>query len=116
MFRFHYNNPALKPRRQQLRRKSTNSEQVLWSLIRNRQLGYKFLRQYSVDGYVIDFYCPRLRLGIEIEGEIHRFSKKYDDYRNRYIEAAGIRSIHIPANMVIHHQGQAMQIIKSSLP
>lgn len=43
-------------------------------------IGYKFKRQYSVDQYVIDFYCPKLKLAVEIDGSGHNSSeqKKYD--------------------------------------
>lgn len=116
MFKFHYNNPVLKFRRQELRRKSTDSEKIIWSLVRNYQLGYKFFRQYSVDGYVLDFYCPKIRLGIEIDGGIHKLSKKYDDYRNRYLQAANIKLIHFTTELVINDQPKVLEVIRSSLP
>ena len=90
---FHLNITPLKNRRQQLRRDSTCFEKVLWNKIRNSKLGHKFFRQYSVDGYVLDFYCPEKRLGIEIDGGYHQKPdvKKYDSYRTRYLEAYNIK-------------------------
>jgi len=58
-------------RRRKLRGDSTESENILWSALRNNKLGVKFRRQYSVEGYVVDFYGPEKRLAIEIEGSIH---------------------------------------------
>ena len=68
---FIYNSSNLKPRRRQLRNRATETEVLLWNKLRRRQLGFKFVRQYSVSGYVIDFYAPQIRLAIELDGEYH---------------------------------------------
>jgi len=48
------------------------AEIILWSRLKGRQLeGYKFRRQYSVEHFVIDFYCPELKLAVEIDGDSH---------------------------------------------
>ena len=61
----------------------------MWEKLRNNKLGMKFRRQYSVRGYVVDFYCPKKRLMIEILGSVHKNAavKKYDDYRREYLKA-----------------------------
>lgn len=84
-----YHLTELKPRRRDLRRKSTNAEKLLWERLRNNKLGVKFRRQFSVMGYVVDFYCPQYRLIIELKGGVHKTtsSKKYDDYRRKYLES-----------------------------
>lgn len=67
-----YNNPAIKKTRQRLRRNLPSPEQVLWSKLKNKQLdGFKFRRQFGVDSYILDFYCPSCRLAIEIDGNSH---------------------------------------------
>lgn len=93
--RFVFNNVNLKNRRQKLRRDSTDTEKILWYRIRNNKLGFKFFRQYSVEGYVLDFYCPEKKLAIEIDGGYHQKpdAKTYDLYRTKYIEAYGIKVI-----------------------
>ena len=75
---FHINKPQTKERRQELRNKSTKAEKLIWNLVRNNRLGCKFCRQYSFDNYVVDFYCPKKKLAIEIDGGIHEKSQKYD--------------------------------------
>lgn len=68
----HYNKKSEKEKRRKLRQNQTYSEKIVWRYLRNREmLGYKFRRQYSIDNYIIDFYCPRLQLAFEIDGEIH---------------------------------------------
>lgn len=48
------------------------AEVILWGRLKNRQLeGYKFRRQYSVQDFVIDFYCPELKLAVEVDGDSH---------------------------------------------
>jgi len=55
-----------------LRKNQTDAERKLWRMLRNRQLdGLKFRRQYSVDKYILDFYCPAYKLGIEADGGQH---------------------------------------------
>ena len=55
--------------------------------------GYKFRRQHSVDQYVLDFYCPELKLVIEIDGDSHFMpgAQEQDKTRQKHIEAFGIR-------------------------
>jgi very-short-patch-repair endonuclease len=85
------NKSKLLYRRRELRRKQTKPEEILWRCVRNRKMGIKFRRQYSVGGYVLDFYCPEIKLVIELDGEEH--SKKenflYDQDRTEYLEILG---------------------------
>ena len=74
------------------RKNPTKAEALLWDSLRNRRLGYKFRRQYPTDGYIIDFYCPELKICIEIDGQIHKNEeqKKYDWERSRILKEQGI--------------------------
>ncbi len=65
----------------------TNAEIILWSRIKNKQLGYKFLRQQSIGSYIVDFYCPTARLVIEIDGGQHYegAGKEADRQRDKYL-------------------------------
>src|SRR5437016_3935232 len=55
-----------------LRRRQTSTEARVWAIVRRKQLfGLKFRRQHPIAGFVVDFYCPALKLVIELEGEIH---------------------------------------------
>jgi very-short-patch-repair endonuclease len=98
-----YNHPELKNRRPDLRHKSTPTESLLWQRIRNSQLGVKFRRQYSVSGYVIDFFCLELRLALEVEGGIHSTKPQmiYDNYRYRFLQALDITILKIKNQEII---------------
>jgi len=55
-----------------LRKNQTEAEKKLWSVLRNRQLaGVKFRRQFSIGRYILDFYAPEYKLGIEADGGQH---------------------------------------------
>jgi very-short-patch-repair endonuclease len=65
----------------ELRHRSTEAEQILWSLLRNRKVkGKKFRRQHAIAQYVANFYCHECRLIIELEGHHHKKpgAKEYD--------------------------------------
>jgi len=82
------NDPVLKQRRRELRRDQTEAEKKLWTRLRNSQFcEVKFFRQYSVGPYIIDFYCPKLRLAIELDGGQHALddNRQYDAERSAYL-------------------------------
>jgi len=89
---FIFNKLSAKTHRRNLRKASTDAERKLWSKLRNKQLsGLKFFRQYSVGSYILDFYCPAVRLGIEADGSQHGTTRKdYDEKRTRYLEQFNI--------------------------
>ncbi|NEQ65287.1 MAG: endonuclease domain-containing protein [Symploca sp. SIO2D2] len=89
-----YNRASEKAKRQQLRRNMTKAEFRLWQKIKGKQLaGVKFRRQYSVDRFIVDFYCTELKLAIEVDGESHfrEGVQEYDKERQAFIESVGIR-------------------------
>ena len=101
-----YNLTNLKDRRRQLRRQQIPSEVKLWMLLRNRQFrGLKFRRQHSIGGYILDFYCPALRLAIEIDGESHLKPGRdiYVERRQRWIERQGITIVRFLSSDVINN-------------
>ncbi len=91
-----YNNPKLKKLRSKLRKSSTDQERIIWNLLRNRKLqGLKFFRQYSIETYILDFYCPEMRLSIEIDGGQHNESanKANNEKRTEYLNLHNITVI-----------------------
>ncbi|MCK4694987.1 MAG: endonuclease domain-containing protein [Candidatus Cloacimonetes bacterium] len=70
-------------------------EANLWyKVLRNRKLlNYKFLRQKPILNYILDFYCSKLLLGIEIDGESHNEKMSYDKQRSVSINKIGIKII-----------------------
>ncbi len=88
------NRASLKVRRKELRKNQTDCERILWQKLRNRQVNHlKFFRQYSFGSYILDFYCPEIRLAIELDGGQHMTAenKEYDQQRTSYLEANEVR-------------------------
>lgn len=89
-----YNRKEQTATRRKLRRESPKAERLLWWRLRGRQLdGLRFRRQYGVGEYVLDFYCPTARLGVEVDGESHFTPRAewQDAKRQAFIESLGIR-------------------------
>lgn len=85
--KFLYNHKTLRDRRRDLRNNQTPAEKLLWKHISGDKIqGLRFLRQYSVGPYILDFYCAKIRLGIELDGEVHKENKLYDKDREIKIE------------------------------
>lgn len=67
-----YNLTELKYKRRSLRKNPPSPEILVWHKLRNRQVGgCKFKRQYSIDNFILDFFCPELKLAVEIDGDSH---------------------------------------------
>mgnify|MGYP001577182727 FL=1 len=86
---FLYNKSEVAGRRKELRNRMTPAEKKLWGYLRgNRFKNFKFRRQHSIGNYIVDFYCPELRLVIEIDGDSHFGDEavKYDQHRENFIK------------------------------
>ena len=80
----------------QLRREMTPQERRVWDTVRGRKLGgYKFRRQQVIDGYIADFYCDRVGVVLELDGEIHDSQVEYDTHRDKVIASRGLTVIRI---------------------
>ena len=76
-----FNKHTEKEKRRILRKDTTASEKIVWTYLRRKQiLSERFLRQFSIEYYVLDFYCPRLKLAIEIDGDSHFINQDVIDY------------------------------------
>ncbi len=88
-----YNKTKTLEKRKLLRKNQTLQETILWEELRRNKYGCKFRRQYSVGSYVLDFYSPKHKLAIEIDGFGHIKNKKYDEERSRFFNVLGIKTI-----------------------
>jgi len=87
------NLPETKYHRRSLRNDATPAEIVLWQYLKKSQVGgLKFRRQHGVGAYVLDFYCPEIKLCIELDGDIHHtpMSFEHDMQRTSYLNNQGI--------------------------
>ena len=102
--KFLRNDPALKQRRRELRRNQTDAEKALWAKLRNKQFyGMKFFRQYSIGPYILDFYCPTIKLAVELDGGQHNQpeNRVYDETRSEYLKTKGIEVVRFWDNEIL---------------
>ena len=114
----HFNKRKELEKRRKLRKEETYVEKIVWLHLRDRQiLGYKFRRQYSVDHFVIDFYCPELKLAVEIDGDVHEIpeQKDYDKARQKYLEKFGINFIRIKNEEFLGNPNKAFSKIEKKI-
>ena len=79
--------------RRGLRTTATPAEITLWQYLKRSQVGgLKFRRQHSVGAYILDFYCPEIKLDIELDGDVHEapLSYEHDMIRTDYLNQQGI--------------------------
>jgi very-short-patch-repair endonuclease len=90
-----HNIEQLKIIRRKLRKDLTPAEKIFWYKIRDTLVQYRFRRQHSIGQYVVDFYCAKLKLIIEIDGDSHTDEKQIiiDQQRNAYFEKLNLSTI-----------------------
>ena len=90
-------------RARQLRSEMSVPERILWRHLRGRPRGLKFRRQHPAGAYIIDFYCARLRLAIEVDGWAHDSAEtiKRDQAKSAFLRSQGIATTRIPAAAVM---------------
>lgn len=92
------------------RKNQTQAEKKIWQMLRNKSLkNYKFLRQKPLDNFVADFYCAKLMLVIEIDGDSHSRQKEYDALRSERLEEYGIQVIRYHNNNIINNISRVHQ-------
>ncbi len=115
-----YNEQQLKERRKGLRRGQTEAEKLLWGRLRSKQIcGLKFHRQFSVGPYILDFFCPQIKLAIELDGGQHaeEGNKEYDAIRTDYLKGIGIEVLRFWNNEVIKNiNGVLSKIVERVTP
>ena len=110
-------------KRRDLRNHSTAAEASLWKVLKNSQVGgFKFRRQDGIGPYILDFYCPLLHLGIELDGSAHDapMADKHDEIRTKYLEEQGITIIRFRNEVVYRNPNaiveQIIEFAKTRIP
>ena len=84
------------------RKNPTDAEFVMWQFLRKNNFGYKFTRQKPILRFVLDFYCSKLLLAIEIDGGSHNKKQNYDLERDRYLSGLNIKTIRFTNEEVLN--------------
>lgn len=100
----------------QMRCNLTPSEKIMWQHLRNKKIeGNRFRSQHPIYRYILDFYCPCKSLAIEIDGDIHKLRKDYDEYRDEYLQSVGIKTLRFENSEVHQNIQKVISKIKDTL-
>ena len=96
----------------------TDAENMLWLKLRRKQLkGHQFYRQKIIGKYIVDFYCPKANLVIELDGGQHysEIGKAKDRARDDVLTKTGIKVLRFSDRDVFENIGGVMEEIWSCL-
>lgn len=83
--------PAKRDRARQMRLNMTAAENALWQRIKGHKVaGLSFRRQQVIEGFIVDFYCHKARLAIEVDGSVHDGQEEHDRERDAVLDARGV--------------------------
>ena len=111
-------NRKLKPTARRLRADMTNSEQILWSRLRKKQLqGTQFYRQKPIGTYIVDFYAPKAKLVVEVDGSQHLGLEhgQNDAERDAYLTSEGLRVLRFNNMQVLQEINAVVDAILRTL-
>jgi very-short-patch-repair endonuclease len=111
-------NKKLKPVSQKLRCSMTDAERLLWSKLRGKQLkGLQFYRQKIIGNYIVDFYCAKAGLIIEVDGGQHytEAGRSADAQRDRYLQSLGLRVLRYSDSDVLTNLNGVVERIYGSV-
>ena len=119
-YRGGYDFAGLVDKARELRKTQTPAEEVLWQVLRNRQVAdLKFRRQHQIGDYITDFYCDGRKLVIELDGGIHEepAKAKHDAKRQKYLESLGLTVLRFGNEEVLNNIEKVLvQISAANLP
>jgi very-short-patch-repair endonuclease len=88
----------------------------LWKYLRAGQLnGYRFQRQKPIDEFIVDFYCKRLKLVIEIDGETHNDKQDYDKRRENRLKELGFNVLRFDGYTILENVTGILDLIMNCI-
>jgi len=107
-------NRNLKNKARQLRKNLTDSENALWSRLRHKQLlGVQFYRQKPIGGHIVDFYAPKAKLVIEIDGSQHLEGDhiQKDRRRDEFLASIGLKVLRFDSREILKESDAVIDVI-----
>ena len=99
-------------RAKELRHEMTPAEKLLWEELRANKLGIHFRRQQIIAGFIVDFYCHKAALVIEVDGDIHDLQKEDDVKRDKALSEMGLKIVRFRNEDVIRDLPTVLEDIK----
>jgi len=117
MFSNNHYNKKLKPLARKLRNDGTRAESVMWRevLSNKKMMGIRFLRQRSIDNYIVDFFSKELKLIIEVDGYTHQFAEvaKNDRIRQDRLKQLGYPMLRFEDDEVLNDINNVVRTIEN---
>jgi len=102
-------------RAKELRREMTPAEKILWQEVRAKKLGVRFRRQQVIAGFIVDFYCHKSALVVEVDGDIHDLHQEEDARREKVLSALGLRIVRFRNDEVVRNLSAVVGRIKETI-
>jgi len=99
-------------RARELRRDMTSAEKILWEELRANKLGVHFRRQQIIAGFIVDFYCHKAALVIEVDGDIHDLQQDEDARREKVLSELGLRVIRFGNDEILREASRSAVVGK----
>ena len=99
-------------RSRELRREMTPAEKRLWQEVRAKKLGVRFRRQQIIAGFIVDFYCHRAALVVEVDGDIHDLQQEEDARREKVLSEMGLRIVRFKNDEVMKELSMVVGMIR----
>ena len=100
-------------RARELRQAMTPAENILWQELRANKLGVHFRRQQIIAGFIVDFYCHKAALVVEVDGKIHDFQQEEDARREKVLREMGLSIVRFRNENVIQDLPMVVEKIKT---
>ena len=117
--RMHLNDsPQIFRQADELRRKMTKAEKVLWERLKEKKLdGYKFRRQHPILRFIVDYYCHKEKLIIELDGDSHNdeMQEQYDEERTKILTECGMKVIRFRNEEIFNEIESVIERIRMAL-
>ena len=100
-----------------LRKNMTAAETVLWMYLKVGIDGFKFRRQHPINRFIVDFYCVKIKLVIEVDGDIHEIpeNKIYDIGRSQILNDFGISVIRFSNKQIMDNIEYVLKLIEENI-
>lgn len=99
-------------RAKELRRDMTPAEKTLWEEIHANKLGVHFRRQQIIEGFIVDFYCHKAALVVEVDGDIHDLQQEEDARREKVLREIGLRIVRFRNDEILKNSTAVAERIK----
>ena len=102
-------------RAKELRHEMTPAEKILWQELRGNKLGVHFRRQQVIAGFIVDFYCHKAGLVVEVDGDVHDLQQEEDARRERVLREMGLGIVRFGNEEVVRDLSAAVGKIRESI-